>query len=406
VNSEKLGPQTPITNRAALWEITTAHSSVDMHSGSLGVLLPFLIGTLHLNYTNAAAIITVNQIVMALAQPVFGFLGDRKPSATVIWVGCLLTGLGMISVLWMPNYPLVVVAVIVSGLGSSMFHPEALSRARSVIGAKTASSVGVFFSGGNVGSALGPILAIPLIEWLGEFGALFLLVPTALALLGLHLKWNTINARRSTVVETTKTSSAVLRHGLVAFLMLLIAVRGLATTGLVTFMPLYFKENHQLGPLGAAWLVTITSLAGVFGTLWGGAFADRFGRRPVMALSILVEFVALYGFLHLEGIPRMVAVGIAGASLTVAWPIIVVMMQEAMPANLDLAAGLSLGTGYAASGLGVALLGVLADRSSVNLVMTVLAWLPLLSLVLIVFVPERPENTKTIPDKMSANSQP
>jgi MFS transporter, FSR family, fosmidomycin resistance protein len=102
----------------------------------------------------------------------------------------------------------------------------------------------------------------------------------------------------------------------------------------------------------------------------------------------------------------MIAVGIAGASLTVAWPIIVVMMQEAMPARLDLAAGLSLGTGYAASGLGVALLGVLADRSSVNLVMTVLAWLPLLSLVLIVFVPERPENTKTIPDKMSANSQP
>jgi MFS transporter, FSR family, fosmidomycin resistance protein len=373
-----------------------------MHSGSLGVLLPFLITTLHLNYANATAIITVNQIVMALAQPGFGFLGDRKLNATVIWLGCLLTGLGVVSVMWMPNYPLVMVAVIISGLGSSMFHPEALTRARSMIGGGSTRGVGLFFSGGNVGSALGPILAIPLLEWLGKVGVLFLLVPSAVALVGLRLQWRTINAARPERTKTARTSNLDVRHGLVAFLISLIAVRGLATTGLVTFMPLYFKENHQLGPLGAAWLVTVTSLAGVFGTLFGGVLADRFGRRPVMALSIVIEFGALYGFLHLKGIAQMVAVGIAGASLTVAWPIIVAMMQEAMPAKPDLAGGLSLGTGYAASGLGVALLGVLADRSSITLVMTVLAWLPLLSLVLIVFVPEKIVPEKIVPEKMDS----
>jgi MFS transporter, FSR family, fosmidomycin resistance protein len=387
-STSSLEPKKPITNRASLWAITAAHVTVDMHSGSLVVLLPTLMTGLHLNYASAAAIITVNQIVMAISQPLFGWLGDRQPDATVIWLGCLLAGLGIAGVLWMPSHWAVMAAVMLSGLGAAMFHPEALSRARTLTGGGSAA-VGVFFSGGNVGSALGPILATGLIGVFGKPGALLMLAPTALAMIGLGSQWRTIAVIRPKQMRETQTSSERHHYPLIAFLIALIAVRGAAVSGLVNFIPLYFGENRQLDALSAAWLVTITSLAGVFGTLLGGSLADRFGRRLVMTLSVVIEFAAIYGFLHLEGVPRLIAVAIAGGSLTVAWPVVVALMQEAMPSNLGLAAGLSLGTEYAASGLGMVALGVLADRSSVAAVMTALNWLPLLTLALIAFLPQR-----------------
>ena len=377
-------------NRPSVFAIAAAHASVDMHTGSLAVLLPLLLTALNLNYGNAAAIITANQIVIAVAQPIFGILGDRKPNRAMIWFGCLLTGLGMAGVLWMPNYWAVMVAVILSGLGSAIFHPEAISRSRAVMRDKPATSVSIFFSGGSIGFAVGPILATVLTERWNKFGALLMLVPTALALMGLGSQWRTITASRQDIRTEKSSSSARINYPLVWFLILLIAVRGTVSTGLLAFIPLYFKENRQLGPEAAALIVTITSLAGVAGNLLGGTLSDKYGRRVLMASSLVIALAALYGFLHLNGIPQMIAAGIAGASLTAAWPIIVVMIQEAMPGNLGLAGGLSLGTTYAASGLGVGILGAYADVSSIAAVMTVLAILPVVSLVLTAFVPERP----------------
>jgi MFS transporter, FSR family, fosmidomycin resistance protein len=385
-----LEQQTFANNRPSVFAIAAAHSSVDMHTGSLAVLLPVLLTSLNLNYTNAAAIITANQIVIAVAQPIFGILGDRKPNRAMIWFGCLLTGLGMASVLWMPNYWAVMVAVILSGLGSAIFHPEAISRSRAVMRDKPATSVSIFFSGGSIGFAVGPILATVLTERWSKFGALLMLVPTGLALVGLASQWRTITASREDVRTTKSGSSARINYPLVWFLILLIAVRGTVSTGLLAFIPLYFKENGQLGPEAAALMVTITSLSGVAGNLLGGTLGDKYGRRVLMASSLVISLAALYGFLNLQGIPQMIAAGIAGASLTAAWPIIVVMIQEAMPGNLGLAGGLSLGTTYAASGLGVGILGAYADISSIAAVMTVLAILPVVSLVLTAFVPERP----------------
>jgi MFS transporter, FSR family, fosmidomycin resistance protein len=377
-------------NRPSVFAIAAAHSSVDMHTGALAVLLPVLLTSLKLNYGNAAAIITANQIVIAVAQPIFGILGDRKPNRAMIWFGCLLTGLGMASVLWMPNYWAVMVAVILSGLGSAIFHPEAISRSRAVMRDKPATSVSIFFSGGSIGFAVGPILATLLTERWGKFGGLLMLVPTGLALVGLSSQWRTITASREDVRTTKAGSSARINYPLVWFLILLIAVRGTVSTGLLAFIPLHFKENGQLGPEAAALMVTITSLSGVAGNLLGGTLGDKYGRRVLMASSLVIALAALYGFLHLTGIPQMIAAGIAGASLTAGWPIIVVMIQEAMPGNLGLAGGLSLGTTYAASGLGVGILGAYADVSSIAAVMTVLAVLPVVSLLLTAFVPERP----------------
>jgi MFS transporter, FSR family, fosmidomycin resistance protein len=373
--------------RKPLTAITAAHISVDMQTGSLAILLPFLLTSFDLSYAAAAAIITANNIIIAIAQPLFGVLGDKKSYKWMVWVGCLLTGLMMITVLWLPSYWTVVAAVLLSGLGSAMFHPEALARVRAVSGSQAVSGTSFFFSGGNVGFALGPILATVLIERLGKVGGLLMLIPTAI---GLFMLWNQWKAIAQDGVKKAKATgkAAQIAYGLVAFLIVLITIRATVMGGLQTFIPLYFHELNY-SKEAAAFLVTLAAISGAVGTLTGGILADRYGRKITIGLSALVALGLLYGFLHSSGILQMVFIAAAGIFTSMAWPIIVVMIQEAMPNNVGLASGLSLGTAYGATGLGVAALGNFADGFGLFATMTLITLLPAVTVLMTFFVPEK-----------------
>ena len=171
--------------------------------------------------------------------------------------------------------------------------------------------------------------------------------------------------------------------------MALIVLRSTTMGGLQTFMPLYFHENGALSREGAALLVTILLISGVLGTLLGGTLAERFGRKTLLLGSMAVAVVGLYAFLHGSGVLRTAALCVSGISINSAWPVLVVMIQEAMPGQIGLASGLSLGTAYGATGLGVAALGQLADAQGLALTMNVITLLPILVLLLTLFLPER-----------------
>lgn len=376
-------------HRKSILAITLAHVSVDMQTGSLAVLLPFLLASFDLKYAAAAAIITANQIVIAVAQPLFGTLGDRKSYKWMVWAGCSLTGAAMAAVMWLPSYGLVIAAVILSGIGSAMFHPEALSRIRAVSGEKATSGTSFFFSGGNVGFALGPILATVLIERLGKPGSLLMLLPTLLGLLLLWNQWKAIRRdapKKARAGGASRASLAV--AGVVAFLIVLIALRGTVQGGLQAFIPLYF---HELGKSkeAAAFLVTLLAICGAAGTLSGGLLADRFGRRITMSSTALLSLGLLYVFMHSSGLLQMVSIGLAGACISAAWPIIVVMIQEALPNNIGLASGLSLGTSYGATGIGVAALGSFADGFGLGSTLSLITLLPVAIFLMTLFVPEK-----------------
>jgi MFS transporter, FSR family, fosmidomycin resistance protein len=193
-----------VPHRPSLYAITAAHASVDMQTGMLPVMLPALLSSLDLNYGLAAGIVTANQIIIAIAQPLFGLYGDRRPMKNLIWLGCALTALAMALVLWLPNYYAVLAAVFASGIGSAMFHPEALTRARAVMKDQPTVGVSVFFSGGNVGFALGPILAVLFLERIGKGGVLLMLIPMMAALALLATQWGVIASSR----QAGKGSSA------------------------------------------------------------------------------------------------------------------------------------------------------------------------------------------------------
>jgi MFS transporter, FSR family, fosmidomycin resistance protein len=378
-------------NRTAQFAITLAHITVDMHTGSLAILLPTLLVAFDLNYALAASIFTANQIVIAIAQPFFGTLGDARSYRWMVWFGCALTGLAMVSIVFLPTYWLVIAAVMVSGIGSAMFHPEAIARIRTVSGDKVTSGVSLFFSGGNIGFALGPFLATLFATNFGKAGEALMLLPTLIALIFLATQWRVLSRAsiKKTKARDPGNKGLIAVAGLVGFLMLIIILRSSTLKGLETFIPLYYTETTRLSQQMIANLVTTLSLAGVIGTLLGGVIADRIGRRLTMGISMVVSLAGIYGFLNTDGFTRFILLFITGACLTAAWPIIVVMIQEAMPNNVGLASGLSLGTAYGAQAIVVQILGIVADQRGLGTVMTILSLLPIGVLLLTFFVPEK-----------------
>lgn len=380
------------TNWLALSAIFLGHLSVDMQTGSLAVLLPLLLTTFALDYTSAAAIISFNSIVIALAQPLFGILGDRRQMRWLVYVGCLLCGGAMISVLFLPSYWLVVAAVVASGIGSAMFHPEALSVVRAISGKKAATASSFFFFGGNLGFALGPLLIAWLTHRWGVGAAMWMIVPTMIGMLLLLTQSGTIRQSGLALKKAAthdQSSKPAANLNMVILLLALIAIHTTVLVGLKTFIPLYFEKFSNLTLDRIALMVTVISLTGALGTLLGGFIAERIGRRAVMIGASLLMTVTTFLFWQTDGWIQLIILGIVGMLISMPWPICVVMVQEAMPNNVGLASGLTLGLAYGAAGLAVAALGRSGDIWGLPTTMNIVVWMPIIGLLISFFVPER-----------------
>ncbi|CAN5462595.1 MFS transporter [soil metagenome] len=381
-------------NRSTLLAIVLGHLSVDMQTGSLAVLLPLLLKTFSLDYTGAAAIMSFNNIVIALAQPLFGILGDRKQMRWLIYAGCLLTGLGMVAVMFLPSYRLIIVAVVLSGLGSAMFHPEALSVVRAISGQKSATASSIFFFGGNLGFAIGPLLVAWLTHGWGAHAAIWMMLPTLIVLCFLVANTNAIRKPAVVHARAHGQRGADQRHqnlGLVILLLALITVQTIILSGLKTFIPLYYAKFGQLPADWIALMVTTIALTGAAGTLVGGVAAERIGRKMVIIIASLLVIGTLFAVFHSDGWLQLLMLALTGFFLSMPWPLSVVMVQEAMPNHVGLASGLTLGLAYGASGLGIAALGRVGDLFGLQTTMNIVMWLPLAALAISFFVPERVE---------------
>jgi len=386
---------TSAIKRSTLLAVVLGHLSVDMQTGSLAVLLPLLLKAFALDYTGAAAIMSFNNLIIAISQPLFGILGDRKQMRWLVYVGCLLTGLGMVAVMFLPSYWLIVVAVVLSGLGSAMFHPEGLSVVRAISGQKAATASSIFFFGGNLGFAIGPLLVAWLTHTWGAHAAIWMMIPTLVAMGFLAANTAEIRQPAAERLATRSQTGAPWYQqnlGLILLLLGLITVQTIILTGLKTFIPLSYAER-----ISADWialLLTVISLTGAAGTLVGGFAAERFGRKNVIIIASLLVLGLLLIAMRSEGWLQLILLGGTGFFLSMPWPLSVVMVQEAMPNNVGLASGLTLGLAYGASGLGVAALGRIGDLFGLQTTMNVVIWLPLAALAISFLVQERRQMTR------------
>lgn len=365
--------------------LSSGHLATDFANGALPALLPFFKDRFSLSYTLVAVLMLSSHVSSSLLQPLFGLWSDRRGAIWLLPAGVALAGSGIALGAAAPTYGLVVLCVLVSGIGVAAFHPEGSKFAAYTSGGKRASGMSYFSIGGNVGYALGPIVATPLVLWLGLRGGLLLALPSlaiAAAILAATPYLHSFVPDR----EAFRAAGGQDRPGAMALLLGVIAFRSVAWFGLVTFVPLWEVSLGHSKAEGNR-LLALMLVAGGAGTLLMGPLADRFGRRPVLVASVVVTSPLAFVFLVVGGIPGAIALAGVGACVVGTFGVTMVMSQEYLPRHVGLASGLAIGLSVGLGGVAAVVLGSVADAVDLRTALYISAAAPLAAVVLALFLP-------------------
>jgi MFS transporter, FSR family, fosmidomycin resistance protein len=340
--------------------LSSGHLATDLAQGALAALLPFLVTRFDLSYSMAAALVLAATISSSIVQPLFGAVSDARGGFWLLPAGVAVAGVGMALAAVAPSYWLVALCVLVSGLGVAAYHPEGSKFASYVSGCRRASGMAFFSIGGNIGFALGPLIASSAVIAFGLDGGLVLALPGLLVAVMLvaaraHLTSFAPSVERRSVVRGIPGQPRAL-----ALLIGVIALRSVAHMGLFTFVPLWEVARGNGEAYGTR-LLALFLLAGALGTLAGGPLADRFGRRPVLRWSFVAAAPLILVYVITGGLAGEIALVLSGAAVIGTFGVSLVMSQEYMPGRVGMASGLSIGFAIGVGGVAAVVLGAVAD---------------------------------------------
>jgi FSR family fosmidomycin resistance protein-like MFS transporter len=375
-----------------LGAISFSHLMNDMIQSLILAIYPMLKANFSLSFAQIGLITLTYQITASLLQPLIGIYTDKhpKPYSLPVGMGFTLAGLLLMSVA--PNFGVLLVAAALVGCGSSVFHPESSRVARMASGGRHGLAQSLFQVGGNAGASLGPLLAALIVIPHGQHSIAWFSVAALVGILVLTQisRWYQQHpaAKKARSVEA---AHALLPRGKVAFamsvLVLLVFSKYFYLTSINSYFTFYLIDKFHL-PVQAAQIHLFVFLAAVAaGTIIGGPIGDRIGRKYVIWVSILgvAPFTLLlpYANLFWTGVLTVV-IGIVLAS---AFSAIIVYAQELIPGKVGMVSGLFFGFAFGLGGIGAAVLGQLADATSIAYVYKVCSFLPLLG-ILTVFLPD------------------
>jgi FSR family fosmidomycin resistance protein-like MFS transporter len=364
------------------------HVSDDINQSFLPALLPLLVAQRHLTFEAAAALVFAQAVSSSVVQPAIGYIADKRPMPWLAGVGLLLAGGGIAAIGFMPTYALIFICALISGLGIAMFHPEAARFANLASGTKKASGMRWFAVGGNIGFAIGPVIATVAIVAMGIAGTFVVAIPVAIMSVLLILETKRFRtflprARAGAKAPARVPDDWSAFGRLTAFVML----RSTAYLGLVSFIPLYFVHVVHVAPAIANLVLSTFLLAGIAGTIVGGPLADAHGRRMVIfvSMAITLAFVALFavstdgpGLLPLvAGFVCALGLGffMAGSQAPT-----IVLAQDYLPNRLGMASGVTLGLAVSVGGMFSPVLGAIGDRFGLHASILAIVALTALSL--------------------------
>ena len=390
-------------NFKVLLLLSSGHMVVDTFQGALPAILPFLKDNLSLSYTMAGIILIMSNITSSVIQPIFGMLSDKKEKAFLLPLGASLAGAGFCFIPLAQNYGVVLLLVAVSGMGIACFHPEGFKTARFFTGQRMATGMSVFSVGGNTGIALGPILALSIIHYrgfssIGWMALLPLAFVTAIILFRRTVAVTKSEARTS-LEEKAASSRAAYRA--LFIIVCVIIIRTWIMFGLMTYIPFYYINYLKGNPVFAGKLVSLFLIGGAVGTVAGSPLADRWGHRFWLRFTMLSSALLFPFILRLQGLALFSVVVLFGLILISTFSVTVIMGQNLFPNNMGVASGLVVGFAIGAGGIGVTLLGVVADHFGVPAAMKCIGVLPVAGFLLAMML--RYPVTERVKDKPAMN---
>jgi FSR family fosmidomycin resistance protein-like MFS transporter len=382
-------------DRRAMALLSSGHLATDFANGALPALIPFLKERFSLSYTAVGALVLASQASSSLIQPLFGLWSDRRGAMWLLPAGVALAGVGIALAADAPNYWLVLLLVLVSGVGVAAFHPEGSKFAAFVSGHKRASGMAWFSIGGNLGYALGPIVTTAVVASFDLRGGLLLAVPCLAVAAAIvagtpYLRGFTPEAGVSRARAGEDDPRAM------KLLLGVIALRSVAWFGLITFVPLWEVALGHSKSHGNQ-LLALMLFAGGAGTLLLGPLADRAGRRPVLLGSVVATGPLMLVFVLVGGIPGAIALALVGACVVGTFGVTMVMGQEYMPRHVGTASGLVIGLSVGLGGVAAVALGRLADATSLRTALLAAAVAPLVAIALAAMLPSRRAERKLEP---------
>ncbi|QFG27119.1 MFS transporter [Actinomadura sp. WMMB 499] len=361
------------------------HAVDDLYQGLVPAAVPYFVLERGYSYAAAGGLTLAATLGSALPQPLIGLAVDRFRLPRLAAGGVLLAGAGFALAGPAGPYPLVIALLLLSGLGTAMFHPAAGKAARDAAG-DSVTGMSVFAAGGTVGFFLAPVLAVPVLASWGLGGTVVFLPPAVLAAFVLVR-----NARRP---ERGRGAAAGGRDrwGPFATLTAITVVRSAVFSAVATFIGLYWIGHLDGSPALAGTALACFLGGGVAGTVAGGRLADRVGLVRTIQIGAALAVPMLAGLRLAPGpyAPLAFAV-LAGLAVNVPFAVLVRLGQDYLPGRPGTAAGMTLGLGVSVGGLLTPLFGLAADAHGTPLVFTLLCLVPLAALTLGLLLPDNPE---------------
>ena len=368
-----------------LLSISFCHLLNDTVQSLVPAIYPLLKASFHLNYGQVGRIALTLQLTASLLQPVVGLYTDRRPQPYSLAVGMGITMIGLLAFAMAPTYVSILAAAAFVGIGSAVFHPEASRVARMASGGQHGTAQSLFQVGGNAGSAIGPLLAFLFIKGqanIAWFSFLALLGIVLLANIGAWFRNSRSHHPKPVVADPEHLASLGLAHPHVvlstkqigwslAVLVALMFSKFFYLASLMSYYTFYLMNKFHLSIQNAQLHLFLFLGAVAAGTFIGGPVGDKLGRKLVIWCSILgvLPFTLVLPYANLF------------------WTRILVYAQELMPGRIGAVSGLFFGFAFGMGGVGAAILGKLADLTSIDFVYHVCAYLPAIG-ILTAFLPD------------------
>jgi len=386
-NADRAAARAEHTVFAVILAVSFCHLLNDMMQALLPAIYPNLKADFGLSFGQVGIVSFVYQVTASILQPLVGLSADRYPMPLALPGGTLFSLAGLLVLSVAHDYAVLLIGAGLLGVGSSVFHPESSRVARMAAGGRHGLAQSLFQVGGNIGQALGPLAAALVVVRWGQSSLAFFAL---LALVSAGILWNVgvwykhHGVARLIASASRKAASPALPAGSVrrgiGVLLVLVFSKYVYLASLTSYFTFYLIHRFGLSVRDAQLELFVFAVAVAIGTILGGPFGDRIGRKRVIWFSILgtlpFTLVLPYANLFWTG-PLVVLIGLILAS---AFPAIVVFAQELVPGKVGMISGLFFGLAFGVGGLGAALLGALADAWGIERVYALCSYLPALGL--------------------------